>query len=128
MSKDGIIALLKRYEGALNSSNLDVVMDIFDAEGVLLQPDCPPSVGIHNLKKSYEALFALVDHDVTFDIQEIEVVPNTDWAFGRTICTGKCTFRDTGVVQPDAVQTLFVFKRVEGTWKIARYSFSPTKV
>lgn len=103
-------------------------MDIFDAEGVLLQPDCPPSVGISNLKKSYEALFALVDHDVTFDIQEIEVVPNTDWAFGRTICTGKCTFRDTGVVQPDAVQTLFVFKRVEGMWKIARYSFSPTKV
>ena len=71
-------------------------------------------------------MFAAIKLDVKFEIVEIvQVAPN--WAFARTNSAGNVTLDATGAKSAEANQELFVFhKGVDGAWKIARYSFSPT--
>jgi ketosteroid isomerase-like protein len=62
---------------------------------------------------------------VKFDIIEVEII-NADWAFARTASAGKTKIHATGGESQEANQELFVIKKEEGKWKIARYCFSTT--
>jgi ketosteroid isomerase-like protein len=63
---------------------------------------------------------------VKFNLAEL-VVLSPDWAFGRTNSAGRTTNPKTGAQSSEGNQELFIFKRdMDGAWKIARYSFSPT--
>jgi ketosteroid isomerase-like protein len=63
--------------------------------------------------------------DVNFEVAEIrQIAP--DWAFARTNSAGKVEIKATGEGGPEANQELFVFQKIDGVWKIARYCFSTT--
>jgi hypothetical protein len=44
----------------------------------------------------------------------------------RTNSAGTVKVKTTGGGGPEANQELFVFQKIDGTWKIARYCFSTT--
>lgn len=46
-----------------------------------------------------------------------------DLASVRTRATGACTIAATGAAVPLAARELFVLRRVDSVWKIARYVF-----
>ena len=85
----------------------------------------PSSVGAQAVRKAYEAVFDAIKLTVTFDIAEVrQLAP--EWAFARTNSTGRVKVNATGETGAEGNQELFVFQKIGGTWKIARYCFSTT--
>ncbi len=71
-------------------------------------------------------MFTAIKLSVKFNVAEVvEIAPN--WAFARTNSAGTVTVHATGAKSAEANQELFIYKKVtDGSWKIARYSFSTT--
>jgi hypothetical protein len=68
-------------------------------------------------------VFDAIKLSVKFDIAEIrQLAP--DWAFARTNSAGRVKVNATGKSAAEGNQELFVFQKVAGDWKIARYCFS----
>ncbi|KAF9777208.1 hypothetical protein IL306_004513 [Fusarium sp. DS 682] len=49
------------------------------------------------------------------------------WAFARTTAKGTKTMLQTQTSESHSNQELFILKKEEGSWKIARYAFSTMK-
>jgi uncharacterized protein (TIGR02246 family) len=122
---EAITVLLARYNDALNASSTDAVMPLYAEDGVFMAPYSPPAVGSEALRKAYDAVFHTITLHVKFTIVEI-VELTTDWAFARTNSAGTTLDHKTGTSSAEANQELFLFRKSGGSWKIARYSFSPT--
>lgn len=119
----GITETLRAYERALNAGDTDAVMALYAAAGVFMPQHFPSAVGAYQVRAAYDGVFSMIRLAVAFDI--VEVVPVADdWAFARTNSTGTVTVLASGLSGPEANQELFVFQRIDGAWKIARYAFS----
>ena len=123
---DGVTALLAKYNEALNASSTDAVMPLYAEDGVFMPPYSQSAVGSAAVRKAYDAVFKAITLNVKFTIAEIvELGPG--WAFARTNSAGTTTDHATGAKRAEGNQELFVLKKDDdGSWKIARYSFSPT--
>ena len=123
---EGVTALLAKYNEALNASSTDAVMPLYTEDGVFMPPYSQSAVGAAAIRKAYDAVFKAITLNVKFAIAEIvELGPG--WAFARTNSAGTTTDHATGAKSAEGNQELFVLKRDDdGSWKIARYSFSPT--
>jgi uncharacterized protein (TIGR02246 family) len=123
---EGVTALLAKYNEALNASSTDAVMPLYTEDGVFMPPYSQSAVGAAAVRKAYDAVFKAITLNVKFAIAEIvELGPG--WAFARTNSAGTTTDHATGAKSAEGNQELFVLKRYDdGSWKIARYSFSPT--
>ena len=120
-----IAGVLANYQDALNQSSTDAVMKLYAPDGVFMPQNSPSSVGSQAVRKAYDAVFAAITLTVKFDIAEIrQFAP--DWAFARTNSAGRVKVHATGESAPEGNQELFVFQKIDGDWKIARYCFSTT--
>src|SRR5216683_4204130 len=120
-----ISAALTKYEDALNRSDTNAVMKLYAADGVFMPQNFPSSVGADAVRKAYDTVFNNIKLRVKFNVAEvIQVAP--DWAFARTNSAGTATVNATSAKSAEANQELFVFHKVDGAWKIARYCFSTT--
>ncbi len=124
-AKAEIEAVLRDYERALNASDVEGVMKLYTEDGVFMAQHHPSAVGIKQVEAAYTGVFQAIDLNVEFDIVEIEVVAD-DWAFARTNSSGTTTINATGDKVAEGNQELFVLRRIDGNWKIARYGFSTT--
>ena len=126
MSRDieAIVAALNSYQDALNASSSAQVMQLYAADGVFMAQNSLTAVGTEDIRRAYDGIFATVTFRVKFNI--IEVIPTApNWAFARTSSAGT-TIRKAGGGSEEANQELFVFQKLGGEWKIARYCFSTT--
>jgi uncharacterized protein (TIGR02246 family) len=120
-----IAAVLAEYQDALNQSGTDAVMKLYASDGVFMPQNSPSSVGAPAIRKAYDAVFDAIKLNVKFDIAEIrQLAP--DWAFARTNSEGRVKVNATGESSTESNQELFVFQKIRGDWKIARYCFSTT--
>jgi uncharacterized protein (TIGR02246 family) len=116
---------LVRYERALNTSDVDAALDLYAPDGVFMPQNSPSSAGVDEVRKAYELVFRTITLRVQFSVTEVhQLAP--DWAFARTNSTGTSTAHATGVTNSEGNQELFIFQRIGGDWKIARYCFSTT--
>jgi uncharacterized protein (TIGR02246 family) len=101
-------------------------MPLYAEDGVFMPPYSQSAVGSAAVRKAYDAVFKAITLNVKFTIAEIvELGPG--WAFARTNSAGTTTDHATGAKSAEGNQELFVLKKDDdGSWKIARYSFSPT--
>ena len=120
-----IEAVLKGYERVLNASDVEGVLKLYTEDGVFMAQHNPSAVGIQQIEAAYTAVFQAIDLNIEFDIIEIEVIAD-DWAFARTNSAGTTTILATGDKVAERDQELFVLQKIDGDWKIARYSFSTT--
>jgi uncharacterized protein (TIGR02246 family) len=124
--KAAITATLASYNKALNDSSTSEAMPLYMDDGVFMPPYSQSAVGKPALQAAYDKVFKTITLHVKFTIDEI-VQMSPKWAFVRTNSAGTNTFHATGKVSAEGNQELFVFEKdVDGQWKIARYSFSPT--
>jgi uncharacterized protein (TIGR02246 family) len=120
-----IAAVLAKYQDALNQSSTDAVMKLYASDGVFMPQNSPSSAGTQAIRKAYNAVFNAIKLNVNFDIAEIrQLAP--DWAFARTNSAGTAKVNATGESSAEGNQELFVFQKIGGDWKIARYCFSTT--
>ena len=120
-----VAACLKAYEAALNASSTDMVMPLYAPDAVFMPQNAGSSVGSDAIRAAYDAIFRTIRLEVTFDVLEAVRVSD-DWAFASTTSAGTQTTLATGAKEHEGNHELFVFRRVSGAWKIARYCFSTT--
>jgi uncharacterized protein (TIGR02246 family) len=118
--------VMSSYEEALNASNTAAVLPLYAEDGVFLAPNNQSAVGKAAVRTAYDAVFQAITLKVKFTIAEL-VLMSPEWAFVRTNSAGTNKINKTGAVSPEGNQELFVFNKApDGTWRIARYSFSST--
>jgi uncharacterized protein (TIGR02246 family) len=126
-NEQAVAQVLEAYNAALNASDTNSVMPLYADDGVFMPPFSPSAVGVEAVRKAYDAVFAQIKLTVKFDVAEI-VELSPEWVFARTNSAGKTLNHATGATTSEGNQELFIFrKNKEGKFKIARYSFSPTK-
>ena len=124
-NEKAVAELLAKYQDALNQSDTDAVMKLYARDGVFMPQNSPSSVGAGEVRKAYDAVFKAIKLTVKFDVAEVvEMAPN--WVFARTNSAGTVKVHATGAGGPEANQELFLFQKIDGAWKIARYCFSTT--
>jgi uncharacterized protein (TIGR02246 family) len=117
---------LSAYNQALNSSDTNAVMPLYAQDGVFMPPYSSSAVGLAEVRKAYDAVFAAIQLTVKFQIAEI-VEMSPDWVFARTNSAGTTLNHATGAISKEGNQELFIFrKEKDGRFRIARYSFSTT--
>ncbi|HUA78211.1 MAG TPA: SgcJ/EcaC family oxidoreductase [Acetobacteraceae bacterium] len=120
-----VAAALKSYEHALNRSDTAGVMAIYAPDAVFMPQNGPTSVGADAIRAAYEGLFGAIALTITFKIGEIrQLAP--EWVLARTNSTGTVKIHASGAVVPEGNQELYLFQKIGGHWKMARYCFSTT--
>jgi len=123
--EQAVAGVLKKYEDALNRSDTDAAMELYASDAVFMPQHSPSSVGAAAVRKAYDTVFNTITLQVKFEIAEIKQLAS-DWVLARTNSAGKVKIHATGESGPEANQELFVFQKINGAWKIARYCFSTT--
>jgi uncharacterized protein (TIGR02246 family) len=124
-NEKAVAEVLAKYQDALNQSDTDAVMMLYAPDGVFMPQNSPSSVGAGDVRKAYDAVFKTISLTVQFNVAEVaEIGPN--WVFARTNSAGTVKIHATGAGGPEANQELFLFQKIDGAWKIARYCFSTT--
>ena len=123
--ENAVAAVLRDYEAALNGSNTEAALRLYAPDGVFMPQHSLASVGTDAVRKAYDAVFAAITLSVKFEIAEIRQLAS-DWVLARTNSVGRTKINASGAEDPEANQELFLFQRIAGAWKIARYCFCTT--
>ncbi|KAJ4298282.1 hypothetical protein N0V90_006182 [Kalmusia sp. IMI 367209] len=124
--KEQITTLLHSYGKVLASHSMDDLLSLYTTDGVMMAPGFQPAVGSHALKSSYERIFSTIKLEIEFTIDEI-VVMSDEWAFARTTAEGTKYWLKKGTQERHHNQEIFICRKEDGKWKIARYIFSSMK-
>ncbi|MNY35796.1 hypothetical protein D3C86_1702290 [compost metagenome] len=122
-AKLAIEKLLFNYQDALNESDVNKVLPLYTKDGVFMPQGGPSAIGQEQLKGSYEFVFKNLQLNIKFQIDEI-VVLNEGNAFARTVSRGTQLIHATGIKGEEENRELFVLRKEDGEWKIARYIFN----
>lgn len=120
-----VAAILAGYQAILNRSDAGAAVGLYAPDGVFMPQHSPSSVGLAAVREAYDAVFAAISLTVEFEVAEVQQIA-TDWVLARTNSAGSVRVKATGETGAEANQELFLFQRVGGAWKIARYCFSTT--
>ena len=123
--KQKIEALLAQYKKALNTSDAQLAQELYTKDGTFMPTEAPSGIGSEAILKSYEFVFSQIQLNIEFFIEEIEVDGNM--AYAVTSSKGTTLIHATGDTVPEANRELFVFEKVNGEWKIAKYMFNKTE-
>ena len=115
--------VLKSYERTLNAGDVGGVVQLYTDDAVLLAPEAPSAVGIKVVQDAYTAIFQAIGINITFEIAEVKLL-SPEWAFLRSNSTGVIKILANSAQIPGSNHELFVLRKSQGRWKIARYSFS----
>ena len=117
-----IETLLKSYEKALNASNTESILKLYAEDGVFMPSEAPTSIGKTAVEAAYNFVFSQIKLSIEFSIDAIEI--HGDVAFARTISRGTVDILAAEISAPEENRELFVFKKVNGNWKIYQYIFN----
>lgn len=123
--KQQIEALLSNYQNSLNTSDAKLAQSLYTKDGIFMPTEAPSGIGSEEILKSYEHVFSQIQLNIEFFIEEIQVEGNM--GFAVTSSKGTTLIHATGDTIPEANRELFVFEKVDGNWKIARYMFNKTE-
>ena len=123
--KKKIEELLSEYQKSLNTSDAKLAQSLYTKDGVFMPTEAPSGIGSEGISKAYEFVFSQIQLNIEFFIEEIEV--EGSMAFAITSSKGTVKILANGVEAPEANRELFVFEKVDGEWKIARYMFNKTQ-
>jgi uncharacterized protein (TIGR02246 family) len=127
IDESGIRNTLAAYNAALNGGKTSAVIPLYTDDGVFMPPYSESAVGKAAVKVAYDQVFEELKFNVKFNVSELVQMAPT-WAYVRTSSAGTTDHRSTGQTTSEANQELFILKKGDdGEWRIARYSFSPTK-
>ena len=110
------------YRDALAASSADGVTSAFTSDGVVIRPGSPTASGLAQLKSTYDGIFGAVGLDLNFKIDEIIV--GKEYGFVRSTSAGTLTVKANGGSAPEENREVFVVRKENSRWKIARYIYN----
>lgn len=123
--KQKIEALLSEYEKSLNTSDAKLAQSLYAKDGMFMPTEAPTAIGADSILAAYQHVFSQIQLSIQFMIEEVQV--EGSMAFAVTSSKGTTLIHATGDTVPEANRELFVFEKIEGEWKIARYMFNKTE-
>ena len=123
--KAAIEKVITAYRDALKEANAGKVVALYTKDAVLMPPGAPTAVGQEQVKATYEYVFSAIKLDINFTIDDIAVNGNN--SIVRSTSKGTAVVNANGQSAPEENRELFVFQKVGGQWKIARYMYNKTK-
>jgi uncharacterized protein (TIGR02246 family) len=118
-----VAEVLNRYQAALNAASTEAVMPLYATDGVFMPQNVPSSIGTAAVRSAYDTVFGAIRLSVSFAVQEVKQLA-PEWAMARTNSSGTVKLLANGQTRAEANQELFLFQKIAGEWKIARYAFS----
>jgi uncharacterized protein (TIGR02246 family) len=122
-NEKGASAALQAYADALNKKDTEAIVKIYADDGIFMAQNFPTAIGSDAIRKLYTTIFGLITLDVVFTVEEA-VQAGEEYVWARTSSKGQTTVLADGSKSAEANQELFVLKKIEGSWRIARYCFS----
>ena len=115
--------LLNKYEQALNAADVNAAVQLYTDDGVFMAPENPTAIGTKVLQEAYTGVFQAIALKLKFQVAETQLL-SPEWALLRTTSTGVLKILANSAEVPGSNQELFLLRKVNGQWKIARYAFS----
>ena len=119
---DQIRSLLATYERALNTSDAVLAASCYAPDGIFMPTTLPTAQGA-DMEGAYRQIFDAIRLDVIFTVDEL-VITSDDSAYALTRSNGTQTVLATGDQTAESNREIFLFRRTDGAWKIARYMFN----
>jgi ketosteroid isomerase-like protein len=120
--RNAIETQIHKYIEVISRSETDSLLSLFTEDGVVMAPDAPTMVGADQLKAFFDYGFKSIRLSPKILIDEIAVTE--EFAFARCHSEVQVTLLETNASHIEANRELFVFKKHDGVWKIARYMFN----
>lgn len=115
------VAVMERYAAALRSGNVEALVALYTPNGVFMREDMPAAVGRDALRAAYKEVFAALKVDLSFSIQETEVMGDMAWL--RSTSKGRVKVLSSGLETANSFDELVVFRREQAGWKIRSYMY-----
>lgn len=108
------------YRNALAASDTVAIKAAYTTDGVVMGPGVPTAAGSPALAMTYNAIFCAVKLNLKFHIDEMII--GQRYAFVRSVSTGTATIDGTEAKEDN--RELFVVRKEDDSWKIARYIYN----
>ncbi len=119
---DLIRGLLATYERSLNTSDATLAASCYTPDGIFMPTTLPTAEGAE-MEAAYQQVFNAIRLDVSFTIDELKATSDDD-AYALTRSNGTQTVLATGDETAESNREIFLFRRIDTGWKIARYMFN----
>lgn len=116
-----IEGVLGTYAQSLCTDDADLAASLYTEDGIFVGQGLPITKGGDDLLGIYQQLLQAVKLDIEFHIDDVSF--EGDLAYAVTHSNGEQMVLATGDTSPESNRELFVFRRRDGEWKIARYMF-----
>lgn len=120
-----IETVIKSYETALNTNDIETILNLYGNEPVFMPQNAPALIGREAVRAGYQHVFATLSLNIRFEIHEVETAG--DWAWARTSSAGRQQVLASNTESDEGNNELFVFRREGADWKIHRYLFSTNR-
>jgi uncharacterized protein (TIGR02246 family) len=122
MDQTQIEQLIEKYIQGINQSSTDALIPLFTRDGVMMAADAPTMEGTEQLAAFFNHGFSTIKLQAEIYIDEIVVSGN--YAYVRTHSQVEVTAIRENVTRPEKNREVFICRKDNGSWKIARYMFN----
>jgi len=114
-----VVKAHQAYVDAINSNDTGRVMDCYDKDAAIMQPDGPLVTGHAAIRKWVADYFA--EFDTHWDKKSVLIWVAGEYGFDQGVDTATDKPRDGGPVQHYTVKGILIYKRqVDGLFKVYR--------
>ncbi|MEO0792822.1 MAG: SgcJ/EcaC family oxidoreductase [Pseudomonadota bacterium] len=122
-----ITNVLKSYEEFVNESDAEGLGSLYTEDAILLPDRFDRFAGQEAITGFYAFAFSALTINLEFTINTDEIIVAGDTAYATTTSTGTRFIKEANQTVPEINRELWVFEKVDGVWKIARYAFNKSE-
>ena len=122
--KEKIVAVPDQYKTSTNTADAKLAASLYTEDAIMIPAGFGTNVGKEAIFGFYDYAFSLLQLTLEFKIDHDHIQIEGDMAYATTSSTGTRLIRETGDTVPELNRELWIFRKIDGKWKIARYMFN----
>ena len=122
--KQKLIAVLDQYKKSTNTADAKLAASLYTEDAIMIPAGFPTNVGNEAIFNFYSNVFSLLQLTLEFEIDQENILIESDVAYATTSSIGTRLMRETGETFPEINRELWIFRKIDSEWKIARYMFN----
>ena len=122
--KEKIVAVLDQYKTSTNTADAKLAASLYTEDAIMIPAGFASNIGKEAIFRFYDYAFSLLQLTLEFEIDHDNILIEGDMAYATTSSTGTRLIRETGDTVPELNRELWIFRKIDSEWKIARYMFN----
>lgn len=119
-----IESLIKTYETALNTNDIDAILGLYGTEPVFMPQHAPALVGRDAVRAGYKQVFETIKLNIRFEIHELQEAG--DWAWARTSSAGRTRILAANIELQEGNNEMFIFRKEAASGRFTVICSPPT--